>query len=261
MTGDIGETAPPALSVETPDISGIAVATVTPSDVLAQSLGAWLTETHCKVLGNWHGVDIGLISELLRAQSAVVLLDYAFLLNQGGKYLERLSQLGASIKTLVIAESLTDKMKCEILWAGGHGYLAVAQLGKHLRKAIYETAGGGQWFERHILFECTHDVSRAAAPEKNQSTDTRHARVTENLTRREQHVVTLVGLGLRNKEIARKLEISEKTVKLHLNRIYRKLGISSRLQLGVSLGPIMPDLSNMQNRAPQRPPKPGRTIK
>ena len=58
------------------------------------------------------------------------------------------------------------------------------------------------------------------------------------LTDRERTVVKFVGYGLRNKEIARKLDISETTIRLHLNRIYRKLGISSRLQLGLLLGGV-----------------------
>lgn len=51
------------------------------------------------------------------------------------------------------------------------------------------------------------------------------------LTDREQQVVTLVGEGLSNKLIARRLEVSEGTVKAHLHSIFRKLGIRSRITL------------------------------
>ena len=50
------------------------------------------------------------------------------------------------------------------------------------------------------------------------------------LSAREQEVLALVGEGLPNKLIARKLDISEKTVKAHLTRIFRELGVDDRTQ-------------------------------
>lgn len=58
--------------------------------------------------------------------------------------------------------------------------------------------------------------------------DGSHTRV---LSAREQEVTHLVATGLANKEIARRLHVSEGTVKLHLHSIYRKLGIKSRFAL------------------------------
>jgi len=51
-----------------------------------------------------------------------------------------------------------------------------------------------------------------------------------NLTKKEVKVLKLVASGKTNKEIAKKLFISEKTVKNHLNHIYRKLGVKNRAQ-------------------------------
>lgn len=52
-----------------------------------------------------------------------------------------------------------------------------------------------------------------------------------DLTRREQEVISLVGTGCRNKEIASRLHISEATVKAHLSRIFNKLGVTTRSKL------------------------------
>ena len=52
-----------------------------------------------------------------------------------------------------------------------------------------------------------------------------------NLTDRQSQVVELLEAGLSNKEIARRLSISEGTVKLHLHAIYQRLGISTRGKL------------------------------
>jgi DNA-binding CsgD family transcriptional regulator len=55
--------------------------------------------------------------------------------------------------------------------------------------------------------------------------------VALGLSPREREVVQLVAAGLRNKEIALHLQISEKTVKFHLGRIFDKLGVDSRTEL------------------------------
>lgn len=51
------------------------------------------------------------------------------------------------------------------------------------------------------------------------------------LTTREEHVINLVAQGLTNREIAKKLSLSESTVKNYLFRVFDKLGVSSRVEL------------------------------
>ena len=53
------------------------------------------------------------------------------------------------------------------------------------------------------------------------------------LSRREREVMLLAAKGLSNKAIARELNISEGTIKLHLHRVYHKLGVRSRFALTV----------------------------
>jgi DNA-binding NarL/FixJ family response regulator len=54
-------------------------------------------------------------------------------------------------------------------------------------------------------------------------------RASLGLTRREQQLVQMIGLGLTNKEIAAQLNLSEQTVKNHVHRMLRKAGASDRL--------------------------------
>ena len=54
------------------------------------------------------------------------------------------------------------------------------------------------------------------------------AEAPASLTAREREIVLLVACGLRNKAIARELRCSEGTVKVHLHKIFQKLGIKSR---------------------------------
>jgi two-component system nitrate/nitrite response regulator NarL len=53
------------------------------------------------------------------------------------------------------------------------------------------------------------------------------------LTERERQVILVLSEGITNKEIGRRLGLTEGTVKVHLHRIYRKLGIANRTALAV----------------------------
>ena len=53
------------------------------------------------------------------------------------------------------------------------------------------------------------------------------------LTNREFQIAALIGRGLRNKEIAREMQVSEATVKMHLHHIYEKLNLNGRTELAL----------------------------
>jgi DNA-binding NarL/FixJ family response regulator len=65
--------------------------------------------------------------------------------------------------------------------------------------------------------------------------------VTVNLTERETDVLVAVRDGLSNKQVARRLAISEKTVKSHLGRIFQRLGVSDRTQAALWASRHLPD--------------------
>ena len=53
------------------------------------------------------------------------------------------------------------------------------------------------------------------------------------LTERERQIILVLAEGITNKEIGRRLGLTEGTVKVHLHRIYRKLGVANRTALAV----------------------------
>ena len=86
-------------------------------------------------------------------------------------------------------------------------------------QAIKVVHSGELWLDRKMLKGVIHQMNPS---EKKVS-----------LTKKEKEIVSLICEGLRNKEIAQKLNISEQTVKSHCNRIFKKVGVSDRLQLAL----------------------------
>jgi len=88
-----------------------------------------------------------------------------------------------------------------------------------LRKAIKAVHRGEVWLDKSTVKSILHGIN-AVNGDKNAS-----------LSSRERDIVVLIGKGLRNKEIANRLNISETTVKTHLTRIFQKLNMKARSEL------------------------------
>jgi len=88
--------------------------------------------------------------------------------------------------------------------------------------------------EAHTLIEGVRAAASGACPVDPRAVKilvhTRGEQTEPSLTGRETEVLKLVGRGLPNKQIARKLGIREKTVKSHLTRVFCQLGVSDRTQ-------------------------------
>ena len=82
--------------------------------------------------------------------------------------------------------------------------------------------GGGKWFESNVTEPALqYSIERPSGS----------VRSDDLLTKREHEIVELVCLGLRNRQIAERCDLTEGTVKTHLNSIFRKLGVASRAEL------------------------------
>jgi DNA-binding NarL/FixJ family response regulator len=68
------------------------------------------------------------------------------------------------------------------------------------------------------------------------------------LTHRQIDVMSEVSSGINNKQIGKKLFITEKTVKYHLTFIYRKLGVKNRMQAVMALADVVKPLINVKGK-------------
>ena len=85
-----------------------------------------------------------------------------------------------------------------------------------------EVAGGRPWLPPDLLNSAI-DRENARRSAERISTD--------GLTPREREVMLLVADGLSNKEVGRRLSLSDGTVKIHLHNIYQKVGVANRTAL------------------------------
>jgi len=107
------------------------------------------------------------------------------------------------------------------LQAGGRGYILKDADPETMLRAIRAVAHGESLLGPTIAQKVLRQF--AALPGKQ-------APLVDDLTPREQEVLTLIAQGHSNKEIARELCISEKTVKNHINNIFSKLHVYDRTQ-------------------------------
>ena len=98
-----------------------------------------------------------------------------------------------------------------------------------LFKAIDKVNAGEVWIDRSMMASVLSKLSHGRLKEEVDENSLRIASLSE----REREVIALIGLGLKNKEIAGRLIISETTVRHHLTSVYRKLDLSDRLELAI----------------------------
>jgi DNA-binding NarL/FixJ family response regulator len=113
---------------------------------------------------------------------------------------------------------------------GVAGIVGANQSGRVLIQAIRQVSEGEVWLNQKLITELLNDSF-------NLSKDTKHKNKgnskSDDLTKRELEVVRMIGLGLTNKDISKKMHIGETTVRHHLSSIYSKLNVEDRLNLAI----------------------------
>ncbi|HXG94584.1 MAG TPA: response regulator transcription factor [Blastocatellia bacterium] len=112
---------------------------------------------------------------------------------------------------------------------GAMGLVLKEKAAEALIKAIEKVNAGEVWLDRSLTASV---LTQMTSPEEAQKSDPDKARIAM-LTHREREIITLVCEGLKNKQIAERLYISEATVRNHLTSILSKLELSDRFELAL----------------------------
>ncbi|RSD14836.1 response regulator [Amycolatopsis eburnea] len=158
-----------------------------------------------------NGAEAVVLAERLRPD--VVLMDLRMPGTDGVAAITELARLGNPARVLVLTTYDTDSDVLPAVEAGATGYLLKDAPREDLFRAVEAAARGEAVISPAVASRL---LGRMRAP------------AHEPLSQRELEVLTLVARGSTNKEAAKKLFISEATVKTHLIHVYAKLGVKDR---------------------------------
>lgn len=182
--------------------------------------------------------EAGDIGEALRildsATPEVMLLDNHLPGVKGVDAISSLKQSHENLRILMLTVSEDEDDLAKALQNGADGYLLKTSESDQLCEAIVKVYDGQSVVSPDMMTKLVSalrqpatDVKIAPAPV------TSPVQILELLSPREKEIFLLIAKSLSNKQIARDLEIAETTVKIHIQHIFKKLELTSRVQIAV----------------------------
>ncbi|HXQ27536.1 MAG TPA: response regulator transcription factor [Candidatus Acidoferrales bacterium] len=158
-------------------------------------------------------------------KAAVYVIDAHAARQATGALLGNILERYASARLLVVGDKLKEADSYALLRQGAKGILTYAEAREQLPRALPQVAAGGIWVPRPVLSRFVDSILS--------STQGRRLRVDSpnELSRREQEVLSALLENLANKEVADRLHISERTVKFHVSNLLAKFGVRRRADL------------------------------
>lgn len=153
----------------------------------------------------------------------VLLLDINMPKMNGLEVLKRIKELRMDVRVLVLTVHNEVEYLLRAVEIGVDGYLLKDSDSDDLKKAIFAVSRGESFIQPDLI----------PLMEKKMELKSDEERRLDTLTDREIEVLKLLSFGMFNKEIAEKLNISERTVKNHVSNIFKKIDVTDRTQAAV----------------------------
>jgi len=167
------------------------------------------------------------LAVVARTQPNIIVLDLDLGGESGLDYFPGLRTAASTARVLVLTGVRDPELHRRAVRLGSMGLVRKEEAAEVLLQAIKKVHAGEVWLEPAMIASVLGEMTGTRA---SQLLDPEAAKIA-SLTEREREVVTLMGQGLRNKQIAERLGISETTVRHHLTSIFAKLGVTDRLEL------------------------------
>ncbi|MGR9107526.1 MAG: LuxR C-terminal-related transcriptional regulator [Gammaproteobacteria bacterium] len=176
---------------------------------------------------------IALLRRLEQSVPILVLLDCALYHVLGERILSEIRLRCAESRLVLVFEMQCEFSEAEMIVNDIRGCLPRDQTQEFYGKAIPRIMDGELWLPHALMSRIFHAMRKHLVLERRLASRKRLLvdPLRSSLTPRESEIGDLVLEGLTNKEIARKLKISEDTVKKHLKQIFKKLAIKRRAQI------------------------------
>jgi DNA-binding NarL/FixJ family response regulator len=162
------------------------------------------------------------LAEVSRQNPDVLVLDLRMAGKSGLDVLAALEERESRTRVVLLTATIDEDEAMEAVRLGVRGIVLKENPPAQLLGAIRDVHHGRKVLDQELL---TRSLERSV----RRSTGTRQAAGV--LTARELEIIGLVARGLRNKDLAERLHITEGTVKLHLHNIYDKLHVDGRVAL------------------------------
>lgn len=178
------------------------------------------------------------IDESRRLRPDVILMDIRMPVMDGVEATRVLAAENRSTKILILTTFEIDEYVIEALRAGASGFLLKDVAPDELLHAIRVVAGGDALLAPSVTRTLLDSLAGSLPPLRRETTS-----LLEALTRTELKVLTRVGRGLSNQEIAADLFVADTTVRTHIRHILEKLDLRDRVQavvLAYDTGLIQP---------------------
>ncbi len=159
----------------------------------------------------------------------VVLLDLDLGDASGLDVLPQLLDVLPDTRVIMLTGIRDPEQHRQAVLLGAMGLVLKEKAAETVSRAIERVHAGEVWLERTLIASILNDRSRKAS---SAADDAELARIAQ-LTERERELIALVGAGLRNRQIAERLVISEATVRHHLTSIFAKLDVADRFDLAL----------------------------
>lgn len=163
------------------------------------------------------------LNKLQVVKPDVLLLDINMPKKNGLEVLKSLKSKKSKLKVLVLTVHNEIEYLMKAVDIGVNGYVLKDSESAELKKAIFSVAEGESYIQPSLI-----PALNAKMIETNKD-----AEKIKSLTKRELDVLKLLAVGMYNKEVGKRLEISERTVKNHVSNIFKKLGVTDRTQAAV----------------------------
>jgi DNA-binding NarL/FixJ family response regulator len=163
----------------------------------------------------------GIVRAVEALRPDVVLMDVRMPLVDGIRATEDLRTAGAGPPVLALTTFDDDEVLAGMLRAGATGFVLKGVPAEDLQRAVRAVAEGGAWLDPAV-------TGRVLATYRTAGHRAVPGAELDSLTGRERDVLTRIGLGETNAEIARHLSVGEGTVKTHVNHLFAKLALRER---------------------------------
>lgn len=163
---------------------------------------------------------IAALEAIARLDPEIVILDVTMPELDGIAALARLRSAGDQRRVILLTAHLSDSQLAAALAADANGIITKLGGSEELLDGIEIVFKGGRYIPAELLARALEGVRQAAMPSP-----------LAVLSPREREIAQAAGLGLRNRAIAEKMNVSEGAIKVVLHRIYGKIGVENRTEL------------------------------